>query len=109
MAGRIAKILKRTILAAALLGAATWACDWAILRLKITREMNAFGSVDVHRRYALQLKNRRIEQLPEYRGPEECVRSLFPHYDESPCWYLESHAEQIETLDGSPWRFFKGE
>jgi hypothetical protein len=31
---------------------------------------------------------------------------MFPHYDETPCWYLKRHTNQSQELDGRPWRFF---
>jgi hypothetical protein len=103
---RIGKYVKRALAVALLLAAIVWTTDWLLLRRKITQTQDAFGGVLVHRRYAIRLKNRQIEQRSEKPKVEECVHSVFPHYDETPCWYLEKHADQIIDLDGGPWHFF---
>ena len=96
------KILAALILAAALL----WMGDWALLAHKVARDQDAFGQVQVRRSYAVHLRNKRIEQDMGKPTMEECVHSLFPHYDESPCWYLRRHAVSSEKLDGRPWHFW---
>jgi hypothetical protein len=37
---------------------------------------------------------------------QECVHSAFPHMNESPCWYLERHANDVQELDSAPWHFY---
>ena len=86
-----------------------WGADWAILQIRISRGPDAFGTVEVHRRYAIHLKNKRVEQRTELPHDEECVRSLFPHNGESACWYLQRHANQDEDMNSAPWRFYKEE
>jgi hypothetical protein len=27
-------------------------------------------------------------------APQDCVNSLFPHFGDSPCWYLKRHTRQ---------------
>jgi hypothetical protein len=98
--------LRRTLVAILLLAALVWTGDWLLLRLKMLRANNAYGSVEVHHRYAVHLKNKRIEQYTEKPHREQCVRSLFPHLDDSPCWYLEKHALDVQELDGAPWHFY---
>jgi len=105
MARRIRTYVKRALAAAILLAAAGWTADWLLLRHKIAKDAG-FGEVEMHYRYAVHLKNRRIEQRTELPQLEECVHSLFPHYDENPCWYLARHANETQELDGSPWHFW---
>jgi hypothetical protein len=100
------KLIKIALAAVALLAGLLWTADWLLLRRKISTDADAFGEVIVHYRFAVHQRNRRIEQNSEKPRPVECVHSLFPHYDDAPCWYLEKHPEQMETLDGSPWHFF---
>jgi hypothetical protein len=107
---RIRRYVKRALAAAVLLAAAVWTADWLVLRHTVAQDGDAFGEVEVHYRYAVHLKNNRIEQDSAAKPSiVECVHSIFPHYDETPCWYVERHKEQFQELDGSPWRFFRGE
>jgi hypothetical protein len=79
-----------------------WLADWLILRSRVAHD-RGFGEVDVQRRYAVQLKNKRIEQLSQKPEPEECVESIFPHDEESPCWYLK------RARTATAWRHPKAE
>jgi hypothetical protein len=106
MGRRIKTWLKRAVMAAALAAAVVWAGDWLVLRLRIARDSGAFGAVEVHYRYALHLKNKRIEQYTAKPKMEQCVHSAFPHLNESPCWYLERHANDVQELDGGAWHFY---
>jgi hypothetical protein len=105
-ASQFRKWFKRVVLGAVLLAAAVWTGDWVWLRLKIARNSGAFGSVEVHYRYAVHLRNKRIERYTAQPKTLECVHSAFPHMNESPCWYLEKHADDLQELDGSPWHFY---
>ena len=106
MGRRIGTWLKRVVLAAVLAAAVVWTGDWLLLRLNMARDRGAFGSVEVHYRYALHLKNKRIEQYTAKPRMQECVHSAFPHLNESPCWYLERHANDVQELDSAPWHFY---
>ncbi len=101
------KYVKRAIAWLALAATLIWAADWALLRYKVANNGNAFGQVMVRHHYELQLRNKQIEQLSDKPQPQECVLSLFPHCDESPCWYLRRNANTTEKLDGRPWHFWK--
>jgi len=105
MRQRIARFLKFALAALALLAAIVWTVDWLILRHKVAQTSQAFGEVEVHYRYAVHLKNRRIEQRSE-KANIECVHSVLPHYGDTPCWYVERHKVQVQELNGSPWHFF---
>jgi hypothetical protein len=96
------KWVKRVVLSLAALVAIAWIADYAGLRLRSRQ----FGQVEVHHRYAVQLRNKQIEQMSEKPYSEECVYSLFPHFGDSPCWYLRRNADSTETLDGRPWHFW---
>ncbi len=106
MGKRIRKFVVRTLAVLLLAAAIVWTVDWLILRHKIAQTQDAFGQIEVHRRYAIHLKNRRIEERIEKPKMEECVHSLFSHYNESPCWYLERHADELLDVDSGPWHFF---
>ena len=106
MGRRIRTWVKRAAVTALLLAAVFWAGDWLVLRVKIARDRDAYGSVEVHYRYAFHLKNKRIEQYTAKPKMQECVRSVLPHMNESPCWYLERHANDVQELDAAPWHFY---
>jgi hypothetical protein len=101
----IGKYLKRVLAGIVLLGACIWTVDWLVLSRKIDRD-GGFGQVEVRRRYEVHLKNRQIDQRRQQPQMVECVESVFPHYEEEPCWYLKRHANQTEDLDGGAWHFW---
>ncbi len=72
--------------------------DYILLRFRNPQ----FGTVVVHRYYAVHLKDQKIEYLPDESDTETCVHSLFPHFGHNPCWYVIRHREQrIEINSGS--------
>jgi hypothetical protein len=89
------------------LAACLWTIDWLRLRHNIAAGDSGFGSVEVHRRFEIRLKNRQTEQRVEKPHPESCVGSIFPHYNETPCWYLARHANDVQELDGGSYHFWE--
>ena len=93
---------KRIQLAAALLAAvvvAIYAGDYAWLRLRAAypRLGQAFGTVQMERLFAIQLKSGKTEYEMDAQQPEvtlPCVRSLLPHFDQKPCWYLQQQSQK---------------
>lgn len=67
--------------------------DYVFLWLRIQRG-NTFGSVTVRRYYAVPQKSGKIEFLQAEPQDQTCVRSLFPHMGDAPCWYVRRHTEQ---------------
>ena len=95
---RIKLCLMSAILARALryilLGAvALYFVDWAILGLRLAHH-GGIGSVNVNQYLATPLKGHKEEY--DYLGSADqpCVRSLFPHNSDLPCWWLERHKNQ---------------
>lgn len=60
----------------------------------MARGGDALGSVRVQRYYAVPRKDGRTEFLFDQPGDEPCVRSLFPHFGDAPCWYLTKHPQK---------------
>jgi hypothetical protein len=57
----------------------------------------AFGSVDMQRVLAIQLKGGKVEYTIDRQQPDQivkCARSLFPHAGFEPCWYLLRQSRQ---------------
>jgi hypothetical protein len=65
--------------------------DWLSARWRGPR---AFGSVLVRPYYAVPLKDGKTEFMMLSPETRTCVHSLFPHFGDSPCWYLEGHKQQ---------------
>ncbi len=61
--------------------------DWLILRVR----PQGGSSVQVEQFLRTPLKGQKEEF--DYMGTvaEPCVRSLFPHSSDTPCWWLERH------------------
>lgn len=56
-----------------------------------SQSASAFGSVDMQRMIAIELKGGKVEYTLDQVHPAQmqtCVHSLFPHAGYSPCWYL---------------------
>lgn len=72
-----------------------YAADSAVLRIRMARQ-TAFSTVTVHQFLATPMKNHTDEY--DYVGAvsQTCVRSIFPHVSDSPCWWLRRHATQWE-------------
>jgi len=102
------RLIGRIVALVVLLAALLWTVDWLVLRRRVAQNGDAFGDLEVHYRYAVHLKNKRIEQRAE-KETVECVHSMFPHYNDTPCWYLKRHTNQFQELNGSPWHFFYDE
>ncbi len=71
----------------------TYAVDWAVLRLRISKG-SAFGSVQVQQYLTTPLKGNKAEY--DYMGTvaQVCSKSLFSQAGNRPCWWLERHPMQ---------------
>jgi len=80
--------MKRILLVAFLSLFIVYLGDYLSVRCRIPQTRNPFGTVKVRRYYAVGMKNRKTEFM--FLEPENqvCVHSLFPHFGDSPCWYL---------------------
>ena len=83
-----------------------YAVDYLSLRFAIPRR-DPIGSVQVQRYYEVALKNRKTEYMRDVPRQQPCVRSLFPHYGDTPCWYLEKHTKQTVKLGSVPDDFWR--
>jgi hypothetical protein len=71
-----------------------YALDFAIFRLRVALNRNAYGSVVVTHYTAVLEKNGKTQFTFDPPAPWTCVQSLFPHDGLLPCWYLQRHPEQ---------------
>jgi hypothetical protein len=81
-----------------LAGALVYVCDFAALRYRIPNNRAQFGSVIVQRTWVIPMKDGKTQYAFDPPGPQDCVNSLFPHFGDSPCWYLSRHTHpQVNT------------
>lgn len=72
-----------------------YAGDYGWLRMRAARDRaTAFDSVLVSVVDQIPQKGNKAEYVPEEARLESCVRSLFPHLGDPPCWYLRQHTLQ---------------
>lgn len=91
------RFLTRIAAALIALGFVVYSVDltWYHLRLGVPRFGAANSSVHRVRMLAIPNKGNKTEYTIDTVHPEEdipCSRSLFPHADQNPCWYVRRHA-----------------
>jgi hypothetical protein len=89
MTKQLTQGLKYLLIAAVVL----YFADWAALRVRAAHG-NALGSVQVSQYLATPLKGSKEEY--DYLGSvtQPCVKSIFPHQEDQPCWWLQRHKNQ---------------
>jgi hypothetical protein len=101
-AAKLRERLKRIFLGTVVfvLGTAivTFGVDFGVFRLRVAAQHNPYGSVVVHRFYAVLQKNGKTQFIFDPPAPETCVNALFPHSGMQPCWYLIRHPEQRTNI-----------
>jgi hypothetical protein len=90
---------KRALAGAVLLPVLIYAGDYFVVRYRMAHPQagDAFGTVQMERLYAIPQKNGKIDYEFDARQPDvtmPCVRSLFPHLGNSPCWYLQRNSKK---------------
>jgi hypothetical protein len=93
-----ARVILRLTAALTLLFFVTYALDltWYHARLAVPRLGAADSSVHRIRLLAIPSKGNKIEYQLDAVTPEEdvpCARTLFPHAQHNPCWYVKRHAK----------------
>ncbi len=94
----IARLIFRVLASLILLFFITYSVDltWYHTRLAVPRLGLANGSVHRTRLLAIPDKGNKIEYQIDAVTPEEdvpCTRTLFPHAQHNPCWYVSRHAK----------------
>ena len=78
---------RNLLLVAILIAAAAYAGDF--LSVKFPGPRDPFGTVQTKPYYAVRKKNKTTEFMFLEPQTEVCVHSLFPHFGDRPCWYVE--------------------
>ena len=90
-------MIRRVLLAAAGLAIVTYIGDYLSLKFQIPARAQ-FGTVHVQPYLAVPRKDGRTEFMLDNPFDQKCVHSLFPHFDASPCWYVERHKSKREDI-----------
>jgi hypothetical protein len=61
--------------------------DNLVLRLRVARQMNPYGSVVVKRYLAIRQKSQKVEFVRLDPETRPCANTLLPQMGLSPCWY----------------------
>lgn len=87
-------IVFRIVGAVVLVALVIYAGDDLSVRYRVSKHLDPFATVTVQPYYAIHQKNGKTEY--DFAPPESqlCVRSLFPHFSYSPCWYVMRHTEK---------------
>jgi hypothetical protein len=85
------RVLSMTAASVLVLLIVVYVADYAVLRL---RGAARYDTIQVDVIDQIPQKGNKAEYIPEGRQPQTCVRSLFPHDGNQPCWYLRRHTTQ---------------
>lgn len=102
---RALRLIVRALLAIVAAVLLVWAVD--DVRLRMMGSNSRFGSVVVQKYYAVALKNRKTEYMFDEPHSQTCVHSMFPHFGDAPCWYLETHRRQRVDVGSNPSDFWR--
>ncbi len=81
------------VLTLAVICVLAYVADWIVLQLR-ERGGSAHGVVMVNSTEAIKEKGSKVEYFFSPPQPTPCVRSLFPHEDQSACWWLARHSDK---------------
>ena len=73
-----------------------WGGDWAVWSIR-AHHGTGYSSVQVTQFLLTPLKNHRVNADEQSTIDQPCVRSLFPHGGQDPCWWLRRHATQFQS------------
>lgn len=74
-----------------------YAADWCVLRARMARQ-SAYSTVQVDQYVSASLKGNKEDYYYAGTAQQECVRSIFPHASDVPCWWLKRHTAQWKIV-----------
>lgn len=92
------RVLGLAALALAVLVGMVWLADLISLRYQIPGHRPQFAQVTVNTLYVIHVKGGKIQYEPGDQEIDTCVNSLFPHFGDSPCWYLTRHKDKLVDI-----------
>jgi hypothetical protein len=91
---RLRRIFLTAILTIVGTAALAFGMDYAVFRIRMAMNWNAYGSVRVNHYTAVLQKNGKTTLTFDPPQAWTCVNALFPHSGSLPCWYLRRHPDQ---------------
>jgi hypothetical protein len=88
------RAFKRILFILTLSAGVAYLTDTCVLRYRIMKNLNPYGSATLQRFYAIAEKNNRVEFDPADPETVDCVHALFPHAGDTPCWYVTRKKEE---------------
>ncbi|MGA7224630.1 MAG: hypothetical protein WBX16_17360 [Candidatus Acidiferrales bacterium] len=92
----MADFAKRAVLAMLASLVIVYACDYGLLRFRMSRNSGAGALGTVTSYYGTALKDGKLEIFTDQPQTETCVHSLFPHSGMRPCWYASRN--NVKTI-----------
>jgi hypothetical protein len=99
----VKRALAMVVLSLAAILVLAFTADYLSVRFGIPNHRAQFDYFDVRHLYAVKLKNRKTSYMYDKPQSMECVNALFPHYGDTPCWYMKRHTVIQENLDSGPF------
>ncbi len=93
------KLLKRIAIALLALVGLVYGADYASAAWKIRGGQQVFADIVVDQVYTATNKWKQVEWSRGASVTERCVYSLFPHFGNRPCWYVERHTMNVNNTD----------
>ena len=90
--------LLRILMTLTALLALAYAADWVALQIR-ERNGSAHGSVVVDNADVVKEKGGKVEYFYNPPQPTPCVQTLFPHQDQSACWWRARHSDQQKYMN----------
>jgi len=95
---RLRRIFLATLLIVSGTALLVFSADYAIFKIRVATDHNAYGSIVVNHYYAVAQKNGKTQLIFDPPTPETCVNALFQHSGPLPCWYLRRHPDQRTNI-----------
>jgi len=95
------RIILRAVLVLVLGLAALYAGDYLSARYRIPGNRQTLGSVQVKTLWAIRQKSGKFDYQLGDTVEQPCIRSIFPQFGYTPCWYLNRHASQVIEVSRS--------
>jgi hypothetical protein len=86
------RIFVRTVQALLVLLVVLYAGDWIVLHLRGSSQTSSTVQVEQFLRTPLKGQKEEFDYMGTVAAP--CVRAIFPHSSETPCWWLQRHKIQ---------------
>jgi hypothetical protein len=87
--------VKRILITTVALLGVLYASDYlfAVIRKGNPKAGQAFGTVTVQHYYSIPHKDGKAELVFQDPQTQPCVRSIFPHFGYTPCWYARRESQ----------------